>query len=936
MDRSPITLFYFILSMVFSLPAFSVDFDFKSKGLTASLQFSGSESWDYEVSISGGRFSIKVPKLSASGVKNLKELKSNLVKIDKIDQSSERFDVIIVSSNTQTQTLDSFDYLLQRPSRLVVDFFPKEGSDTKVTTSKKPISKTTASKPISKATQNTSTDARSPAAAEVLQILDSAVELAEKVNEESSSGGQVGLQDAADVHFTRLQVPKSELRSDPELYYYLGDYIDYPFLPERLRSLDKMKANMPVYQVQEEDPEGLRSDEKQNAKLLVKLFDNERYVVFLRTADWFTKKYPDTPYEEMIRSMWADAHYKLYLTDPVKLRNHLNLARARFEELIEKFPNSPLVERTLLFMSYSSIEDKDFISALRWFQRHVSTFPQSLVVNEAKLGVARSLIGASQYSDAKKQIDQIVKVDCKLDKACQVKALLLEADMHIAQNQWGQAQVVFERIESQFPEAQKAEERFFYNYALVLFRKMDFQKSLDTFLSFIKRYPTDPYAGYALTRMGEIIDIISTNPNRALGAYLEAYFRYGVGTGSTALFARIRLLEKQLSALKGRAQAAAIKEIQELAVKSGLPQSSDFANFIIANSLREQKEYDRAMSYLLPAYRDDPTHVFADKYLEKITEIQSKKLISDLNQDPLTGLQKHEDLTKEWLRDVNRMDVNYSIGNGFLKLGAFDKARQYYSKVVNQIDQLDSKKIADRLAIYFQSPPTKSDLAMGIIESLMKAEQWNEAYDQIQKLDQSGYILSGDQKIQRAAYLAQLLNRKGQQGHALRYIRDMRTIASESANKDPALLADEIRALKSVGDHKSILAMDKQVELACKDRSLYQDTCYQSERSILEAAKKSQTQESYQARLQAFIENYEPYFNLDDLRYELGQMHLKNGSTDSASAIWSKFKNPNSGWAKLAKSDLEGAKFENTYKNYFDQIPALARDPSQVEGGTRE
>ncbi len=52
-------------------------------------------------------------------------------------------------------------------------------------------------------------------------------------------------------------------------------------------------------------------------------------------------------------------------------------------------------------------------------------------------------------------------------------------------------------------------------------------KSLDVYRDFVKKFPSSDHAAFAMTRMGELLEIFGADKSRVMGAYLETYFRYG-------------------------------------------------------------------------------------------------------------------------------------------------------------------------------------------------------------------------------------------------------------------------------------------------------------------------------------------------------------------------------------------------------------------------
>jgi len=915
MGKTP-KILLFVLSCLLYFSSFAVELEIKQKKSGYSFQFSGRDSWDYKVELKGRELRIQIPKLSESSVKKLNQIAVESIKLVKIetDQSSSA-DVLILLVGENT---DYFDYILQKPSRLVIDVysknaFAKNNNANQIVTSNQ----------VSKNKSENNRVQRSPSNSDRLQINNENGPLELDLDVKKSPA--MGLFDASDKAFSRFKIPISEIEPNPILKYHLGNFIDYPFLDERLSILQLMKENMPEYKISDtHDGIPLREKERDHAKLLVTLFNKNRNFTFFRTAAWFEKTYPRSHFEEIVRAMWADTHYKIYLSDPIKNRKHLDLAKSRYEELIEKFPQSELVARLHIFMGYSCIEDKDYISALRWFQRFINRFPDSQVLDVARLGVIRSLVGANQAAEAKAEIESVKQTTCATKVDCRVKADLLLADISILKKDWNEAETVFASISQSYSLDQINEERYFYNYAAVLFAQMKFLKALDMYLEFITRYPNDSFAGYALTRIGEIIDINSTNPNRALGAYLEANFRYGTQPGSTALFARIRVLEKQLPNLYGRARQVAIDEIADLAKKAKLPMAEDFGNFIISEKLADVKAFDEALKYLISNYRERPTHPLSRIYLSKIQDIQSYK-IKDLSQkNPIEALKYHELMQVDWLKRVKRVDVSFSIAESFWQLGDFKSAERYYTESLQLLDRFKKDSVEDQVKYIRQNPPNSAEILLKIADAQKNQGKWISVARTLEELDKREIQLSHSQKIARASLMSQVLNEKGQIEYSLRYLRDMRKLASETASRSAELLFKELEALKKGQDHKSILELWPEIEAVCIDIDL-KNSCYQAGRDVLISQKKLLSQDEYQAKLTQFIDRYHDHYNIDDLRYELGQLLLRQKNIQQAEKVWSQFKNPNSGWAQLAKSDLEGVKFDQTYNSYFKKIPSLSR-----------
>jgi outer membrane protein assembly factor BamD (BamD/ComL family) len=953
------------LCFFFSWPLFALDFHFQNKKESVSFQFSGLESWDYKTEFKSGKLKIILPKLSKESVKKLKSIQEDQNQSQNKSLShKQNHQIQIYQINTEESSLtdfievtippdyDYFDYILQKPSRLVFDFYNKKVKDFIQKSNEDQSEKTIQNEKKNKAQNLNQDKKRSPSNVDILRLIpfqDLSNQDKSKIENQNHRNNQRAhfKEDASLIEYQditrsifeqsldRFRIPKSEMVSNPLLKFYMGDYIEYPFLDERLVLLENMKLNMPEYQIQKVDPENLLPEKKQqqtHAELLLALFRRNRNFVFLKTASWFEKTYPQSVYEEILRAMWGDTHYKLYLEDPIKNKKHLDLAKLRYEELIEKFPHSKLVPRIQIFMGYSSIGDQDYLSALRWFQRFSNSFLESDILSVAVLGKIQSLVGLNQVNEALKEIEDLKKTLCQNNKSCQIKADLFKADIYIKQKNWEKAEEAFNKISKSYSLEDIKEERYFYNFALVLFNQKKFLSSLDLFLEFLKHYPQDHYSGYALTRIGEIIDMHSSDPNRALGAYLEANFRHGVNPGSTAVFARIRLLEKKLAFVKGRSRQMHIDEIIQLSKKEKLPMSEDFGNFIVSGELLRIGDYEQSLHFLIPTYRNKPTHSLNSVYFSKIQNVQSKKMVSLSQSQPLEALKFHKFLKKDWLKGKKRMDVTFAIAESYFSLGDYKSASLYYEDFIKQKTQYLLDTVKKEVEFYHQNPASLSTAYLKLAETNKKQKQWSLAFQALKKLDESSLILSSVEQVQRASLMSEILKEKGQTDYSLRYLKDMRRLASETPDRTLDLISQEISALKKGQDYKSIVSLSSEIQGLCQNQEMI-NQCYHAERDILKAKKQTLNVDSYQKDLQEFIEKYESDFDLDDLKYELGQKYLEQKKVSLAKKLWSRFKKPSSGWALLAESDLKGVDFDSLYEDYIKEIPFLKKEesPNQEE-----
>jgi len=937
-----------------------------------SLSFTGADQWDYKVESALDIYSIKLPKLNLEQLNAALKLKlpdGIVMSYDKA-QSTVSYDVIRIDSSKSKNKWSVFEYFNGKPSSLIIDFYADEKQVTKAQNSEsesknkklkptilseKKIASPKSSK-FDKLVQDFSIQ-RNPAQEIVL------------LNEEPVSTLPAGLLDGADLDFERFKVPRSELRADPLVYSRLQDYIDYPFLNDRLKALDKMKQNMPTYEVLEQDitNKDISAEEVKMAQLLVKLFKNKRYFVFFKTAEWFNKKFTKSKYDELVKFMKADSHYLLFQDDKKKYQKHLSIAQSFYEEAIEQYPQSNMTERAVLFMGYTALESKDYIMAVKWLQRHTTKFQDSPRSSQSKLALVKALMGAAQYADATTISKKMIAEGCnQAEQLCLLKWKLILADTYIAQSQWKDADDVFLNIYNIHKNMILSEERFLYNWASVLFRLDKFELALERYLDFVKAFPSDKFSGYALTRIGEIIDILSVNSARSLGAYQEAYFRYGTGESSTAIFSRIRMLQKQLPTLKEKAQVSAINEIKKLANQSNLKFADNFAEFVIAQALSEKGDYDKSLEMLIQSYQANPSGPLSKIYYSKIQNETSKKFVQMAASNKIDSLKFHQSESDKWLKGTHRMDVQYTIGNIFHKLGQYQQAAQYYIDSIKILSSLDKESVNGKIRIYNEKLPELAQIKLELADALIQDKKYSDASEYLKESDKQSDLLSEDLKIKKSILHSKLLSERGQSEYALRYINDLLTIKNYSKGNELSLVLEKVNLLSQANNTVEIINIGPRLSKLCKsvaEEDLFK--CFQAESKYINVIKAdidkanaesstvamraaglsnnsksantassdsdlkpTVTKPEYMTLLSDYLIRYENKFPLESKRFELGKLYLEKGDLKNAVATWNPLENKESVWSKLVKSEKSSEAFKSDYRNYIKRIPAFSQTDS--------
>ena len=342
------------------------------QGDTVHLEISGLQTWDYDlrrVEKEGKyQYQLTVDRFDEPSLRKLEKFKSDMVRQVSVDKNGPDGKYVITFKASGDE-VESFDYLTDQPSRLIVDFFSnshktkselKAKADspkpTKSAENKKtdPVeNKVSSAKPQKKANGN-----RRPATTDILVVKNDEGPVA------ASSEARSGLFDGGDPNFERFTIKDYELSEEQVIRSKERYYIPYPMIQTENHYWEKMKIAAPIYEVVPKD-----TDENKQARLLLTLFEKKRYAVYLKTEEWFHKKYPDSQYNEVVDFMTADVFNKLWTEkeDP----KYFEIAQTKYKQALQKFPQSPLVERTSLMLGYAALEKGDALNAIRSFNEHI-------------------------------------------------------------------------------------------------------------------------------------------------------------------------------------------------------------------------------------------------------------------------------------------------------------------------------------------------------------------------------------------------------------------------------------------------------------------------------------------------------------------------------------------------------------------------------------
>lgn len=894
------------------------------------LELKGAKKWDYELKpIAPGKIQLQVSGLSQESLEKLGAYKDELIEKIEIERNPESRDKIVI--HMKTAQIESFDYLTDDPSRLIIDLFQTEAPKVAKSIGKKPEPLSATEKPKMQlpdtktqvAVRESSSGyekkkvARDPAG----EILDAIPGQEESLVSSAKGLPKLGVFDGGDPNYERFRIRDYEIREEAIIASKQNIYIRFPMLRMDPSQLKELAKNPPEFEIKEQEDK-----ENKEARLLLTLFKNKRYAGFLKTYEYFTRTYPESRYDEIIRNMAADVYFRLWERD--SNANFLKKSIDFYRQVLQKYPKSPLSERNHLFVGYSEMEQGDGIETIQTFQQFLKNYPQSEFRDQAKKCLAEGFLKLSQFGEALKVYEDLTQTAQNKDNA--VEALYRIGDVFFSQKDYVKALETYQSAVQKFPEYENKIPNANYNIAESYFWSGEYRKALDFYIRFQKLFPAHDHGSYALTRVGELLEILGADKTRVMGAFLESHFRFKNAPGAEV--ARVRMLSQRMSVMKEKEMKSALEELEVISKNSKLPRIEEFVTLMNADGLYRRGQFDQALQFLISYYQKNPTSTNLEFFKKRIHRNISEEIRLQLDRDNfIQALSIYGKYGNTWLRNSNRIDIPYFLARAYEQAGVPGEAIKIYSKVKDSLSAIQGTQEEKERRVNEHLPSVASvNLRLGKV--MFEQREFAKVQKLLSELTTQS-VLTDEENIERIELAAKVAVERGEPDNAKRFLMDL----IKTWNGQPQLLIgphftlaqmymqtlDYDRALKEVESVESLRKANAKIPTEKWFKTL------EMKGDILLAQKKPV------AATEAFLalaDQFEGKSPVDPIRYKAGRILFDNGDVKGAERIWSQIKDNNRNvYSELAKEKLKDSQWQEEYQKYMKRIPAMNEFTSRTQ-----
>jgi tetratricopeptide (TPR) repeat protein len=894
----------------------SVTIETKSLKDATHIEISGRDDWRYELHRSAGQVVIQFSGLKSSDLEKLKSLSDNRVAKVKVEAGLN--DDAKVTFALKSKNLNLFDYQTEKPTHLVFDIF----SENKATG---PLAKKTGnavSKKVAKVDQfESKRKGRNVASVAEGPDLGAQPLLESSSDAEKRLEIKYGIFDGGDQTMSRFKLSPNEVSPSAEESAMIKStqniYIHFPaldlghgYLSTLLSAEDPSRFDIPKDE----------TDERMQVSLMVKLFSEQKYAVVLRTLKFFQEKYPVTKYQKQLDFLIAETYFKLWQRDGAK--TNFDTAMTRFKELLNKYPDDQSRFRIILVIGVNYLEQGNFFGALSTFQVGTERYKDSPFYWQMRLATAEVLSQLNKDTAALAELDAIEK-DPKAS-FFSAQARFRRGDVYFHKKDYRSAIKEYKEALTKFSEHAGTAPNLLFNTAESQFWLKDYKGALETYRQFLQQFPSHNFGGYAMTRIGEIFEILGASDQKSLGAYLESYYRFRGSPGAS--IAKFYVNMRKFSAMKEKERESVLSETEEDMSQIKSDDVNPFTTLSLARAYLTHKDYSVAQDLVVKFYQKNVLSPYLPIFKNQIEQNLTTEMKNQNSADSLKCIETYLKNKDSWFKNSKRVDTAFILGQAYESLSLNDDAENSYEFALKNYLNLSSEGLKE--AKVFESLPTADELSLRLAASNMKSDNLKKATTHIAEIKNVN-SLSESERVERSLIVSNLAEKEEHPDLALLALNDL----TDHWKGKPDLLADAWLKLAhiQISQEKYAEALPWVNKVIAASEKNPDKIKAETVKQAFELAGDIHTKLKQAPQA---INSYKTYLNkygqtgeASPIKYKLGKVYFDSGDLRQAKLAWDDLKNDENGklWAKMANENMAQANWTSKYGRYL-------REPASTGG----
>ncbi len=872
-----------VVGSLFSNSVFASDIStqFKKLDIAENLSFTGASRWDYKINkTSGNSITIKFPeKLSASSVSKIKGVTGKYIQSAKVLKNE------LTGAEVQIKlrkNVSYFDYLTDQPSSLVIDFYEDKAKKAKA------IKKT--SKKIAK---NKKSNQRKPASTEFISFDQIGKDIDKILNgDNDNSLIRTGVFDSADPNYGRFEIPVREFDYTKINENLKKDvFMKFPILYRESNQLKTLLSDLPLHIIRTKN-----NKETKEAQLIHKLYTSKVWAAFHKMYQYFTKAYPDSKYENLLRSLATSAYFELWKNTNDK--HYLNLAEKEFLKFKKDLPENRVTEYWDKIMFYTSLQLKHGLEAARRGEAILKKYPLAEDLEKVRLNLADAYLQASQFTEARRVYKGLVNSD---DPFVKKEAQFSLPIVDFKQDKMNIATSKYIEAKKNYPLGD--DPSYYFNMGEAYFWQGEYKKSAELYKQFIKKYPKHFMNNYAITRIGEIMSLVGYPIKKYKPMFLESVYRFKGLKGAD--IAEMRINSLKVGKRKAIESDHYISEIKRLASKYDDIEMRYFEEIIIADSLTRSEKYLPSNEYLIKSYKRNPYSKIANQIKPRIIDNLQAQMEQYLRDNQyLSVIELYESNRSNWLAKSKKLGFKRILARSFELAGMNNYSLAHY------VDYVDNKKKANL--------PISNQVILSMATLYQKNKDY-ENMDKYLKVLSNMNNLTDQEKYQAVKLKFDVFKEKGVYDRAEKLI----TAYNNSNITNVKVKADTVFSLSDFyrdrAKYNEALKELKKVESTFSENSEF---FYPLSKRIIKLQLDNSNDSEALNKVDQII-GHKDFLKDEPFIFFVGDLLLKNNEREKADEVWSKISDKKSMYVEMIKEKKKHNNWQKSYGKYIDRIPAM-------------